>query len=92
MAEQNFFQGAVKTPEGLQFKGFIMQPIVEKCNGCDRIREFDGEKYCMVYANPESKWSKGACNMATHVKVTVDNSGKVKVNPLKASKRAARGR
>jgi hypothetical protein len=34
----------------------------------------------------------GVCNFATHVKASVDKQGKIKVNPLKASKRAARGR
>ncbi|NCC24064.1 MAG: hypothetical protein EOM25_02515 [Deltaproteobacteria bacterium] len=92
MSDQNYFQGAVMSPEGLQFKGFILQPIVEKCNGCDRIREFEGQQFCTSYAQPEAKWSGGACNFATHVKASIDKAGKVKVNPLKASKRAARGR
>jgi hypothetical protein len=88
----NYFEGAVKTEEGLQFKGVILQTIADKCNGCDRIAEFEGEKYCMSYPEPAKKWARGACNFATHVKASVDKAGKVKINPLKASKRAARNR
>ncbi len=88
----NYFEGAVKTEEGLQFNGFTLLPIDEKCNGCDRIAEYEGEKYCMSYPEPSKKWAHGACNFATHVKASVDKGGKVKINPLKASKRAARNR
>jgi hypothetical protein len=66
--------------------------IVEKCEGCARIIEMEDKKYCAVYPQPASKWRKGICNFATHVKKELpkDDSGK-KVNPLKAAKRAARG-
>lgn len=84
--------GAVKTAEGLSFKGVIMSPVVENCTGCERIAAFDDVNYCPSYAQPEKKWTRGICNFATHVKATVDATGKTKVNPLKASKRAARGR
>jgi hypothetical protein len=85
-------EGAAMTPEGLSYKGIIMEPIVEQCEGCERVTEFEGQKYCPSYAKPASKWSGKACNFATHVRAAVDKEGKVKVNPLKASKRAARGR
>ncbi|MDQ7834494.1 MAG: PxxKW family cysteine-rich protein [Humidesulfovibrio sp.] len=84
--------GAVMTAEGLSFKGVIMNAVVENCTGCDRIAEFDNVSYCPSYAQPAAKWSRGICNFATHVKGTLDKQGKAKVNPLKASKRAARGR
>ena len=83
---------AVKTEKGVEVNGFLVQPVIEKCDGCERIRDFEGERYCSSYPTPETKWSLGACNFATHVRATVDAAGKVKVNPLKASKRAARGR
>jgi len=86
------WEGATKTENGMLFKGIECLPIVEKCEGCERAREFDGQKFCISYPQPEKKWKLGACNFATHVKATVDKAGKVKVNPLKASKRAARGR
>lgn len=84
--------GAEMTNDGLKYKGVILQQIIDKCEGCERVSEFEGGKYCPSYPNPEKKWSLGACNFATHVKAEVDKEGKVKVNPLKASKRAARGR
>ena len=84
--------GAVMTAEGLTFKGAIMSPIVENCTGCERVTLFEEQSYCPTYAQPAKKWTRGICNFATHVKATVDATGKTKVNPLKASKRAARGR
>jgi len=84
--------GAVMTDAGLNYKGVIMQQIVEKCEGCERIASVEGGKYCPTYAQPAKKWNTGVCNFATHVRAEVDKGGKVKVNPLKASKRAARGR
>ena len=91
---------AVKTAEGVVVNGFVVSPIIDKCEGCDRIREFEGENFCSSYASPASKseispraaskWSGGRCNFATHVKVQV--AAAAKVNPLKASKRAAKGR
>ncbi|WP_319466937.1 PxxKW family cysteine-rich protein [uncultured Pseudodesulfovibrio sp.] len=85
-------EGAVKTDAGLSYKGIIMEPVVEKCEGCERVVAFEGDNYCPTYAQPEKKWAHGVCNFATHVRAEMDKAGKVKVNPLKASKRAARGR
>lgn len=69
-----------------------IQPVVEKCEGCERIKEIDGLRRCASYPEPAAKWSLGVCNFATHVKGSVDKQGKVKINPLKASKRASRNR
>jgi hypothetical protein len=85
-------EGAVMTAEGLTFKGVILSPAVENCTGCDRVTTFEETSYCPCYAEPAKKWARGICNFATHVKATVDKTGKTKVNPLKASKRAAKGR
>lgn len=84
-------EGAVKTDAGLNYKGVIMETIVEKCEGCDRVVPFEDASYCTTYAQPALKWAKGKCNFATHTR-EVDKGAKTKVNPLKASKRAARGR
>lgn len=81
-----------KTAEGMMINGVLCTETVEKCDGCERIKELEGGKYCASYPFPEKKWKLGACNFATHVKATLDKEGKVKINPLKASKRAARGR
>ena len=65
-------------------------PIVEKCDGCERIIEVESQKYCQSYSAPEAKWKLGICNFATHVKPEIAVNT-VRVNPLKASKRAGRG-
>lgn len=85
------FEGAVMSEEGMLYNGFVCQPIVEKCDGCERTKGFEGNTYCTSYAQPAARWAMGACNFATHVKAEMEG-GKVKINPLKASKRAARGR
>ena len=84
------FSNAVKTDEGVQVNGVVMHQIVEQCEGCERIKEFEGGKYCSTYPQPAVKWRLGNCNFATHTKAAA--KGKAKVNPLKASKRAAKGR
>ncbi|MDL2307280.1 PxxKW family cysteine-rich protein [Desulfovibrio sp. OttesenSCG-928-C06] len=84
------FDGATMTAEGMLYNGFICQPIDEKCEGCDRARPFEGQSYCYTYAQPATKWNLGRCNFATHVKA--ETKAQVKVNPLKASKRASKGK
>ncbi len=88
----NVLEGAAMTNDGLSFKGTIITPVAEKCDGCDRQAPFEDKFYCSSYSSPENKWASGICNFATHVRVVVDKTGQVSVNPLKASKRAAKGR
>ncbi|MCL1986197.1 MAG: PxxKW family cysteine-rich protein [Betaproteobacteria bacterium] len=83
-------QNAVRTHNGVTVNGFVLTPVIDKCEGCDRVREFEEEKFCSSYPVPERKWAEGRCNFATHVKI--DTKTAAKVNPLKASKRAAKGR
>ncbi len=83
-------ENAVKGANGVEVKGVVMMPIIEKCEGCERVREFEAEKFCQAYPNPTRKWTTDHCNFATHVKVATKASAKV--NPLKASKRAAKGK
>lgn len=92
MSSVNIFEHATKTENGFEVNGIVLEPVVESCEGCERIMEIQGEKYCTSYAKPSAKWRHGACNFATHVKASIDKQGKVKVNPIKASKRAARKR
>ncbi len=82
--------GASKTDGGVELNGVVLQPIVEQCDGCDRVRAFDSQNFCSSYSSPSRKWVGGRCNFATHVKVAAGAAAKV--NPLKASKRAAKGR
>ena len=81
---------AVKTAEGVTVNGMVISPVVDKCEGCDRVCDFEGQQFCSSYPNPASKWVGGRCNFATHVKA--QTAAAAKVNPLKASKRAAKGR
>lgn len=65
----------------------VFNPITGKCDGCDRIIEVESTKYCKTYSTPEAKWKLGICNFATHVKREITTTT-VKINPIKASKRA----
>ncbi|MDD5758280.1 MAG: PxxKW family cysteine-rich protein [Desulfobulbaceae bacterium] len=65
----------------------VFSPIIDKCDGCDRIIEVESQKFCKTYSAPAAKWKIGICNFATHAKPAVLTST-IKVNPLKASKRA----
>ncbi len=63
-------------------------PVVESCSGCARTGVHEDITYCNVAPSPESKWRIGSCNFATHLeKKRVEEAQKI--NPLKASKRAA---
>ncbi len=86
----SILQNAVKTESGVEVNGFSVQPVVEDCNGCEHVCEFEGQSYCSSYPLPAKKWLSGKCNFATHIKA--EASAKAKINPLKASKRAAKGR
>jgi hypothetical protein len=91
MSEIQSLPGAVKTDAGVKVNGVVCQPIVDKCDGCDRIRGFEDQKYCVSYPVPAGKWRMGGrCNFATHIQKEAAKA--VKVNPLKASKRAAAGK
>ncbi|MCK5231544.1 MAG: PxxKW family cysteine-rich protein [Desulfobulbaceae bacterium] len=74
-----------------KFASGYFKPVVEKCEGCDRTVAFGDATYCGTYAFPDTKWKAGICNFASHVKPEISTS-KVKINPLKASKRAMAGR
>lgn len=64
------------------------QAIIDKCEGCGRIVEAEADKFCRTFVAPAAKWKLGFCNFATHAKPEIVAAA-VKVNPLKASKRAA---
>ncbi|PID71623.1 MAG: hypothetical protein CSB34_06495 [Desulfobulbus propionicus] len=74
-----------------KFSDGQFQPVIEKCEGCERIVEVEKTKYCNTYAQPGAKWRLGICNFATHDKPEV-KIVKVRVNPLKAAKRASKRR
>jgi hypothetical protein len=64
-------------------------PIIEQCSGCDRAVEAEGGQFCDTYMNPAAKWRLGICNFATHAKPEVQVAT-IRINPLKAAKRASR--
>ena len=72
-----------------KFKNGVFQTVVEQCEGCDRIVALEESKYCDTYANPAAKWRLGICNFATHAKPEVVIAT-VRINPLKAAKRASK--
>lgn len=80
------------TDKGCTFAGGACFEIVEKCEGCGRIVTNDAGKFCSVYPHPAMKWKRGICNFATHVKKEVKKGETGSINPLKAAKRASRGR
>lgn len=82
-------EGAKKTENGVEVNGILCHTVIDKCEGCERIREFEGANFCSAYPLPERKWAVGRCNFATHVKET--QAAGAKVNPLKASKRTVKG-
>jgi len=72
---------------GCSYNGGKCYPIVESCEGCTRVIEFETGKYCASFPNPTQKWQNGPCSMSSHVKKAA--AGEQKINPLKASKRNA---
>ncbi len=72
-------------------EGGSCQVIVEECQGCNHIVKGSIGDVCAVYPNPAAKWASGLCNFATHKKIDLKTED-IRVNPLKAAKRAAAGK
>ena len=83
---------AFMTRKGCNFNGGRCHVIVEACDGCAKTLTNDEGTFCTVAPNPEAKWARGKCNFATHIKNAEEIPEEKKLNPLKASKRAAAGR
>ncbi len=65
-------------------------PIVDQCEGCERIENINNDKLCSKYVDPSFHWENDqVCSFATHVKREV-RAVKKALNPLKASKRLAK--
>lgn len=73
---------------GCTFAGGRCHTVVEACEGCGKTVVSEEGTFCLVAPNPAKKWATGPCNFATHHKVEVVEQTQ-KLNPLKASKRAA---
>ncbi len=78
--------------DGCSHDGGTCNEVSEKCEGCSHIISFGEQRFCKRYPNPESKWVNVECNLATHVVREEKVAEKKPINPLKASKRMARGR
>lgn len=78
---------AFMSSKGCSFSGGTCHPAIESCEGCERTVAAGDLLYCKSYPDPAAKWRYGACNFATHIKGQVKETAKL--NPIKASKRAA---
>lgn len=81
------FECIFMNKKGCQFNGGSCYPIIDQCDGCQRVVEYPTGKYCMSFLDPVIKWKNGICNMATHIQIKT-KKGNNKINPLKASKRS----
>ena len=77
--------------KGCSFPGGTCKEIIAQCEGCGHIIAVEGKKYCKACPDPAAKWQFGPCNLATHIQRKLQADVK-KVNPLKASKKAALGK
>jgi len=75
--------------KGCGYNGGTCHTVIDECTGCDRAKTFPSGVYCISVPDPKVKWRRGNCNLATHIKAEA-KAAAPKLNPLKASKRAAR--
>jgi hypothetical protein len=76
---------------GCTYNGGQCHPVVASCAGCSNVEEFSAGNFCRIFAEPALKWNAVSCNMASHIMAErAEEAAAKKVNPLKASKRAAR--
>ena len=80
------------TEKGCSYNGGSCYPIVDECQGCERVVEFPSGLYCKSYSEPRLKWLRGPCPLATHINRNGTHREGKKLNPLKAAKRGAQAR
>jgi len=78
------------TQKGCRFNGGTCHEIVEKCEGCAHVLDVGDKHFCQAFPEPSSKWALGDCNFATNVEKKF--AAERKINPLKASRKAAAGK
>ncbi|HOV85702.1 MAG TPA: PxxKW family cysteine-rich protein [Syntrophobacteraceae bacterium] len=81
---------AFMTKSGCGFNGGSCHPIVDQCEGCQRVVDLASGRYCNSYPNPAAKWRTSVCNFASHAKASTQAQQQAKINPLKASKRSTK--
>lgn len=91
VTEKKGAECAFMSLKGCNFNGGHCHRVVDDCHGCSRAETFETGTFCKVVPHPAVKWNVGSCNFATHVSRNVAEKSQ-KINPLKASKRAAGGK
>lgn len=86
------FECNYMTRQGCSHAGSDCGRILDKCEGCSFVVEIGDHKVCKSFPDPASKWMFCSCNLATHVQRKIPGAEAKKVNPLKASKKAAAGK
>jgi hypothetical protein len=81
---------AFMTKAGCGFSGGSCFPVVEQCDGCQKVLDLPVGRFCSSFPNPSVKWKTSQCNFATHSKLDSQNQQQAKINPLKASKRSTK--
>ncbi len=81
---------ALMTKVGCGFSGGSCHPVVDQCDGCQKVMDLPAGKFCSSFPNPSSKWKTSQCNFATHSKLDSASQQQAKINPLKASKRSTK--
>ena len=79
------------TEKGCTFNGGTCHEAVDKCTECGHLIEVADKKYCRAFPDPASKWALGDCNFSTYSEWKQVGT-QHKVNPLKASRKAAAGK
>jgi len=78
------------------FNDGACRKILEACHQCEYVDKIGSEQlnnYCSVYMNPSALWKSGQCPMYVNPEeVKAKAEAEKKVNPLKASRRKAKGR
>jgi hypothetical protein len=69
------------------------EPIIIECVGCihTTVGPAPGVSTCNAYVTPAAQWRRGKCALASHLQKKEVRDEK-KVNPLKQSRRNAKGR
>jgi len=74
--------------KGCSYPGGFCHPVIDQCNDCNKISDFETGRYCNVYPDPKVKWITGSCPSASHIKIEIKETQKI--NPMKVSKRGGK--
>jgi hypothetical protein len=73
---------------GCGFLGGACHAVIDKCEGCDRVKTFGDLRFCQAFPEPSVRWRLGNCSMATHIKKeTASAASKVRVGQQKQKKK-----